>query len=161
MKLDLQTEEVTQKFAEAPIYAKKAIVSARQSAVGEKVQTILEDGTVETVNTAEEGDIIVTNPGGESYILKPDNFAKRYEATEEDGVFRAKGMARAYQNDTGHEITVIAPWGEEQHGGADCMIANVFDPDNPERIGIDRSVIGAQEFAETYGLAEEVLRENP
>lgn len=37
------------------------------------------------------------------------------------------------------------------------MIATVFDPDNPYEVGSDRYIIGAAEFAETYGPIEEVL----
>ena len=51
----------------------------------------------------------------------------------------------------------MAPWGEPQCGDENCMIATVFDPDNPNEIGADRYIIGADEFAETYGPIEEVL----
>ena len=156
-KLDLSTEEYTEKLAEAPVYAKKAEVSAATATAGQEVRTVLGDGTEETVNYAEEGDVIVTNPGGEKYILKPENFAKRYEPTAEEGVYRAKGMARAIKNGTGAPIEIMAPWGEPQFGDQDCMIATVFDPDNPDQIGSDRYIIGAKEFAETYGPIEEVL----
>ena len=156
-KLDLSTGEYTAKLAEAPVFAKKAEVAAVTATAGQEVRTVLANGTKETVNYAEEGDVIVTNPGGEQYILKPDNFAKRYEATAEDGVYRAKGMARAFKNDTGAPVEIMAPWGEPQYGDENCMIATVFDPDNPSEIGSDRYIIGADEFAETYGPIEEVL----
>jgi hypothetical protein len=156
-KVDLSTEEYTAKLAEAPVFAKKAEVSAVTATAGQEVRTVLANGSEETVNYAEEGDVIVTNPGGEQYILKPDNFAKRYEPTTEEGVFRAKGMARAFKNDTGAPVEIMAPWGEPQYGDENCMIATVFDPDNPNEIGADRYIIGADEFAETYGPIEEVL----
>jgi hypothetical protein len=54
--LDLSTEEMTQRFAEAPIYAKSGVVEARIAEAEEEVTTVLEDGTVETVNTAQAGD---------------------------------------------------------------------------------------------------------
>lgn len=156
-ELDLSTDEWTERLANAPTYAKKAIVQAREVAEREEVRTTLADGTEETVNVAEPGDVIVTNPSGEKYVLKPDNFAKRYKATDEDGVFRAKGMARAVQNPTGTEIEIMAPWGELQNGGLDCMIATVFDPEQPDVIGLDRYLIGDDEFKTTYAPAEEVL----
>lgn len=156
LELDLSTDEMTKKFASARIFAKKGKVQARTAVAGESLQTVLADGTVETSNTAEEGDVIVTNPGGEQYILKPDNFAKRYETTEDDGVYRAKGMARAFTNPTAADIQITAPWGELQYGGAECMIATVYDPSNPVEISADRYIIGAEEFAATYGPAEEV-----
>jgi hypothetical protein len=135
---------------------KKGIVGVRQVSEREEVRTTLADGTEETVNVAEAGDVVVTNPGGEKYVLKPDNFAKRYEATEEEGVFRAKGMVRALPNPTGQPIEIMAPWGEKQFGNPDCMVATVFDPDQPELIGTDRYIIGAEEFRATYAPIEEV-----
>lgn len=156
-KLDLSTEAWTQRLANAPIYAKKGMVAAEFVSEPTPVETVLADGTIETSNVADPGDVIVTNPSGEKYVLKPENFAKRYGSTDDPDVFRAKGMARAVQNNTGSPVEIMAPWGEPQFGGPDCMIATVFDPENPEEIGADRYIIGRKEFEETYGLAEEVL----
>lgn len=156
LELDLSTDEWTERLGGAPVFAKKGKVQARVAAEREEVRTTLADGTEETVNVAEPGDVVVTNPGGERYVLKADNFAKRYEATEEEGVFRAKGMARAVANPTGTDIEIMAPWGEPQYGGPDCMVATVFDPDQPDVIGADRYIIGGEEFAETYAPFEEV-----
>lgn len=155
-ELDLSTDEWTERLGGAPVFAKKGKVQARQVSEREEVHTTLADGTEETVNVAEPGDVVVTNPGGEKYVLKPDNFDKRYEATDEEGVFRAKGMARAIQNPTGTDIEIMAPWGEPQYGGPDCMVATVFDPDQPDVIGSDRYIIGGEEFQATYAPIEEV-----
>lgn len=156
-ELDLSTDEWTERLASAPVFAKKGVVQARQATPGEQVTTTLEDGTVETSNTANEGDVVITNPGGEQYIIGGEKFAGRYEATEEEGVFRAKGMARAVQNPTGADIEIMAPWGEPQYGGPDAMIATVFDPEQPDVVGDDRYIIGYEEFQTTYGPADEVL----
>ncbi len=156
LELDLSTDEYTERLAAAPVYAKKGKVAARQVSEREEVRTTLADGTEETVNVAEPGDVVVTNPGGESYVLKMDNFAKRYQSTEEEGVFLAKGMARALPNPTGEPIEIVAPWGEKQFGNPDCMVATVFDPEQPDVIGSDRYIIGAEEFAATYAPAAEV-----
>lgn len=156
-ELDLSTEDYTERFANAPVYAKKGVVRMRPATPGEQITTVLADGTSETVNTAGENDVIITNPGGEEYIVNADKASKRYEATDEDGVYRARGMARAFQNPTGAPIEVMAPWGEIQSGGPDCMLATAFDPDSPEVIGNDRYIIGYEEFKNTYGPADEVL----
>ncbi len=66
-------------------------------------------------------------------------------------------MARAFTNDTGRPIEIMAPWGEPQFGDADCKIATTFDPDKPDEISADRYIIGRQEFEDTYGPIEEVL----
>ena len=156
-KIDLSTEAYTQKLAEAPVFAKKGTVEAVVATAGQEISTVLADGTVETTNVANDGDIIITNPGGEQYIIGAEKFAKRYEPTTDEGVYRARGMARAFQNDTGKPIEITAPWGDPQFGDENCMIATVFDPDNPNEIGADRYIIGRNEFEQTYGPIEEVL----
>lgn len=148
--LDLQTDEWTQTLAEAPIYKKFGKVHAEVAHGGETLQTVLADGTVETTNTANPGDVIVTNPGGERYIIGADKFNSRYETTDEEGVFNAKGKARITPNATGQPIKIMAPWGEEQFGGPDALIATVYDPENPDEVGADRYIIGRDEFNATY-----------
>lgn len=148
--IDLTTEPWTYRLAEAPVYVKKAMVEARQVTKREEVTTTLADGTQETVNVAEQGDVIVTNPGGEKYVLKMEKFVSRYEPTNQEGVFHAKGMARIVKNPTGRPIEVMAPWGEKQSGDADCMVATIFDPEQPDDISADRYIIGHQEFLDTY-----------
>lgn len=155
--IDLSTDEYTAAFATAPLFAKKVKVNIRSATPGETIETRLADGTVETVNTAGENQVIVTNPGGEEYIIDADKAAGRYEETDEPGVFRAKGMARILDNPTGGEVSVTAPWGEEQVGGADCKFASLYDPTQPDVVSSDRYIIGGAEFAETYGPAAEVL----
>ena len=157
LELDLTTEEWTEKLAEAPVYAKKGVVEARILTEDEQLNTVLADGTVETSRTVPAGEVIVTNPGGEQYAIEREKFEKRYDTTTEEGVYRAKGMARAVDNPTGQDIQIMAPWGELQFGGPDCKIATVFDPDNPNGVGPDRYIIGRQEFEDTYGPIEEVL----
>lgn len=155
MELDLSTDEFTAQFAAAPVYRKSAVVNARPAVPGEQVVTTLADGTVETTVTCDGGEIVITNPGGELYVVGGEKFAKRY-APLGDGRFQARGMVRAVINPAGGDVTVIAPWGEEQHGGPACMFAVIYDPEEPEEVGSDRYLIGAAEFAETYALAADV-----
>lgn len=157
LELDLSTSEWTATLAEAPVYAKKGMVEARILTEDEQLDTVLADGTVETSRTVPAGEVVVTNPGGEKYAIEREKFDKRYDATAEEGVYRAKGMARAVDNPTGQDIQIMAPWGELQFGGPDCKIATVFDPENPDEVGPDRYIIGRQEFEDTYGPIEEVL----
>jgi hypothetical protein len=152
--LDLSTPEMTQRFAEAPVYIKSAVVEIREAAPGEKLTTTLADGRDETVNTAKDGDYVVTNPGGEQYFIGAQKVADRYTDIG-DGRYQAKGACRAFQNPTGGEVTIIAPWGEEQHGGSDAMLAVLYDPENPDEVGSDRYIIGGEEFKNTYAPAPE------
>lgn len=138
------------KFETAPLWRKKAVVSARQTTTVESLKTVLADGTVETSRDAvPAGHWIITNPGGEEYAISPEKFEKLYEDTDEEGRFRAKGVIRAYQNPTGHPVTIIAPWGEVQYGDENCWFAAGTDENmNPTD---DRYIIGGQEFKDTYG----------
>lgn len=154
-ELDLSTDEWTQRLAAAPLYAKTGLVRIREAVPGETLTTRLADGTEETVNTAGDNQVVVTNPGGEEYIIQAEKASKRYEATEEDGVFRAKGMVRAVDNPTGAPIEIMAPWGEPQYGNPDCKIAALYDPQQPDMVSTDRYIIGAEEFAATYGPVEQ------
>ena len=45
-------------------------------------------------------------------------------------------------------------WGEQQHGAADCMIADVFDPAKGRRTG-EPYIIARSEFQRTYKLVPE------
>ncbi|PID32514.1 hypothetical protein CR970_00050 [Candidatus Saccharibacteria bacterium] len=152
--VDLGTEAMTQTFAEAPVYRKTGTVTAELADVEQEVKTVLSNGNVETVNTAKVGDYIVTNPGKETYVLDPETFGKRYDPTDKDGTFRAKGMIRAFRNNTGSPVSIVPPWGGTQTGDADCMFATIYDPENPDEIGTDRYIIGHEEFKETYEPAE-------
>lgn len=103
----------------------------------------------ETINTAQPGDAIVTGPTGERCVVKRDDFDKLYEPlTTEDGAvvpgkFLAKNIVKRLPNPTGREIVIIAPWGEEQVGGADCWIVE-------SQVNGDRYLIEPRPFAETY-----------
>lgn len=157
IEIDVQSEEYSEKLAAAEVFAKKATVNAEFAEAGIAVETVLADGTVETKNVTKEGDVIITNPGGEQYIVRQEDFFKKYQATENDGEYRAVGMVRAIKNDTGNQIELIAPWGEKMTGDADCYIVSAVDLDKPHDVTADRYIIGAAEFKQTYGPIQEVL----
>jgi hypothetical protein len=146
VKVDLSTPAYDKLFEAAATYQKTARVQARQATEPTPISTILADGTFETQNIAQPGDYIITNPGGEEYIISAEKFEKRYRTTDTPGTFQAVGEIQAIKNPTGKPITIIAPWGEEQHGGADCILASALD--NPA----DRYIIGATEFVDTYAI---------
>lgn len=152
-EIDLNTEEMTARFAEAPIYRKKVNVAAVVAEKREEVRTVLADGTEETVNIAEPGDYIVMNPGGEQYVIKPDEFIKRYEGTDQPGIFKAKGMVKAIQNPVSQPIQVKKSWGV-MSGDENCMVTASYNPNEPDVVGKSRYIIGSQEFADTYEQVE-------
>lgn len=148
-KVDRKSPEIMEALANAHVYRKQGQVRAHRAEVGEQITTTLASGAKETVNTANEGDWIVTNPSGEKYIISQAKFESRYEPTDEDDVFRAKGHCRAIQNPFGNAIEIMASWGEPQTGDERCMIADTCD-ENGENMGGEPYLIDADAFAETY-----------
>ena len=150
VRVDLASAEWVDALGAGDLYEKSAVVSARPAEPGERVDTVLADGTRETSNSAQPGDVVVTNPGGEQYIVSGDRFRSRYQEGGRPGVFRARGVVRAVRNPTGGPIAVTAPWGEEMVGGSDCWVVEVADPDDLGARSADRYLIGAEEFSATY-----------
>ena len=139
---------------EAQIYRKQGQVNALIAQGGETITTKLADGTVETKNTAKPGDAIVTNPGGEQYIIGAEKFIKRYEPKEgEEGVFVAKGYCKAIDNPWEQPVTMMASWGEMQNGQPDCKMADTYDPVE-NSLGGEPYIIGLSEFNQTYKPVE-------
>jgi len=148
-RVDRKAAEILAALKPAPIFKKQGTVTARPGVVGEKVETILGSGQYETKNEVkEEGQMVVTNPGGEQYIIGAEKFSKRYEASETPGTYHAKGHVKAVKNPYAEPIVMEASWGEDQHGQANCMIADVCD-ENGVSDG-EPYIIGADEFAATY-----------
>lgn len=143
--LDKSQQALIARIKVSSRFDKQAIVRARKGRIGEIIHTILADGTVETTNTAKDGDIIVTNPGGEQYIMSKDKFRSRYAFTGEKGVFKATGTVQAIKNPLRQPISITAPWGEQQYGDENCWLAIPVDSNETPYI------IGAKEFDSTYG----------
>lgn len=122
------------------------------SETAQEVETVIteEAGTerVETVNTANPGDAIVTGEKGERYVINAKDFHNLYEPlTEENGVaagkYLPKNVVKCMENPEGKEIVIDAPWGGQQTGGADCMIVE-------SQINGDRYLVERGAFEATY-----------
>ena len=124
-------------------FAKFARIQAQCAEGGEVIETILADGTKETTNTANAGDWIVTNPGGEKYIVPAAKFPKKYEPCPElgDGWYKPTGGGQKFLELT-EDTTFICSWGEEQHIKAGGFV-NVTDLSDIYGIARD-------EFFDTY-----------
>lgn len=147
LKVDLETAAMDALFAAAPVYEKSVIVHAFLITEPREVVTIVGDGFIETTVTAQPGQYLIRNPGGEEYILKADNFASRY--THESGdLYRAKGRIKAFRNPTGEAVEIMAPWGKPQFGDAQCFFALALDGN-----GTDRYIIEDQAFGDTYAVS--------
>lgn len=150
-EVDRHDPIITEGIEKAPIYRKKGEVRAQIALGGEVIETILANGMKETTNTAEPGDYIITNPGGERYIVKPDTFGKRYSPKEgENGIYEAKGYCKAIINPFGEDIKIMASWGEVQVGDNECILADTYDPET-KSLGGEPYIIEKNAFEETYG----------
>ena len=121
---------------------------------------------LEDTRPVEVGEWIATNPKAwesdrdNNYVIPDATFHKRYEPTDEPGVYRAKGIARIIQNDTGEDVEIEAPWGGQQNGDAKCYFCAPYYKEDPDDLAEgDRYILSENDFA-TYGLADEVLGEN-
>lgn len=151
----LTQDEVVQIFtsSDRQRYRKFGTVRARLAQEGERVVTEI-DGKVETTNTASAGDVIVTNPGGEEYIIQVDKFTSRYtgpELTSENQEYEAAGEAFSTVW-TGPESTFQASWGEQMIIEPGDMLTSLSEDGMPKgKFGVYR--IEKNAFAQTYKQA--------
>ncbi len=142
-KMKSYVEGLIANGASCKTYTKFARVLAREAKEGEVIETILTDGHRETSNKANAGDWIVTNPGGESYIVPANKFGKKYEPAPElgEGWFKPTGgIAKFIQ--ISENISFICSWGEAQNMRAGSFIS-ITSLD-------DIYGIAEQEFYDTY-----------
>jgi hypothetical protein len=131
-------------IADSPVFQKQGTVKVEIVEKETVLQTILADGRVETVNTVPAGDAIVTNPDGERYAMSIEKVNARYSPTDVEGVYSAKGRIHAVKNPYGHDVEIMASWGEAQFGDKECWFAStVEEPDVPY-------IIDASAFSHTY-----------
>lgn len=149
--VDRKSQEVLDGLKNAPIYKKFGKVKVRPGVAGEEIVTRIA-GQEETRNTVKEGDYVMTNPGGEEYILGSEKLASRYQKTDEDGVYEAKGFCRAIPNPFGYPVEIMASWGSPQAGDKDCYFADTCDEDG--NMSGEPYIIESQAFADTYALYE-------
>ena len=152
MKIDLNTKDYDMLFQTADTYRKKAKVIVRVAEADEVVKTVV-NGVQETVNTAQKGDFIVTNPDGEEYIISKENFVSKYEPTSEVGIYAPKGKVKAIDNNTCDDVVIDAPWGERMVGHKNCVFVAVLDEGG--EITADRYLIERQAFEHTYEISRE------
>ena len=124
-------------------YIETACIRAEQVTKDTTITTILANGKKETSNIAISGDWIITNPGGEQYVVPNHKFIKKYKSAPElgEGWFKPLGQVQKFIEIT-EDLTFICSWGEEQfiNKGGFINITNLNDI-----YGIAR-----QEFFDTY-----------
>ena len=144
----MSQEEAIAKFmpeieANGTDFEKFTKIKARPAQPGEVVETITADGK-ETMNTAKEGDFVVSNLGGsgEQYILGGDKLAKRYREIG-NGIYQATGECRGVTYN-GPETSFQASWGQPMVLKPGDMIVTPL----PQMGEVYR--IARQEFESTY-----------
>ena len=148
----MNQEEIIELFKTLPKqhYKKFGLFSFRIVSKEELVETWIGD-ELETRNTAFPGDVIMTGPNGEEFVLKPEKFKQRYQIKffVPSDAFKSAGVAEAIGEGyaaiwEGDPITFTTAWGEE-------MICNAGDflySPNEEVTEVYR--IEAEIFNETY-----------
>ena len=161
--------QITQEGLESGLYADKDVRFDEQS--GEYVidTYVMREENGERIAKLEDtrkvvaGEWIATNPKkfesdrDNNYAIPDDTFRKKYEPTDQEGIFRAKGMGRIIPNNTGEDVEIDAPWGGTQNGDAKCYFCAPYDPENPDDLAIDRRYLLSENDFAAYGPADEVL----
>jgi hypothetical protein len=118
-----------------PYYVKKvAPIQARPALDGEVLCTVMSDGFVETLGIAQTGDWIITNPGGEQYIVS--DFTERYEEYPGMVGFYVKRKVEQFVY-APYNLSFSNKWGEDfkvKKGGAIVKSADTFYGIQPEEL---------------------------
>lgn len=168
-KATIEAEQITAEGLASGAYASKDVRfdDATQNYVIDTYVMRERDGQrvaeLEDTRPVQVGEWIATNPlqqagdRANNYPIPDETFQKKYVSTDQPGVFRAKGMGRIIQNDTGRPVKIEAPWGGEQNGDANCYFCVNYDPAQPDVVDEnDRYILSENDFA-TYAPASEVL----
>lgn len=168
-KGSVNAEQLTQEGLESGAYADKDIRYDEASGnyvVDTYVMHENEDGSrtaeLEDTRPVEAGMWVLTNPVQQegdhpnNYCQNDTTFQKRYEATDQPGVYRAKGMARIIKNETGRKVEIDDPWGTKQQGDENCYFCVPYDPDHPFNIPEGQAYILSENDFANYGPAAEV-----
>lgn len=136
LEVDRHNPKIMRSLRRAPRYRKVGKVQITIARGQEQITTRFTDGRLETTDIAKRGDGIVTNPGGEQYIIDPTEMTvtyslKRGQRKPQPGETRTyvdKGQIRSRRNPYKRKITMMASWGYMQNGGADAMLADTYNP---------------------------------
>lgn len=155
---DIQDALITKALKKSVVYRKNVVLTAVQVTEPTLVVTYLSSGEYETEKVAKVGDFIVTNPGGEQYVLPEVKFLAWYVNVGKNR-WQAKGRILVTRNPWNERIKVDAPWGDGgvMYGDKDCFIATALEPGSTEPTDY-RYIIEAGAFYDTYiredGLSE-------
>ncbi len=133
-------------FTHARLAQKTAWVAARPAREEERITTVLRGAKAETTNTARAGDMVVTNPGGERYIIEARKFFELYRAAGVAGMFEPRSLP-VYVVTVSENVEFQAPWNRKMRIRAGGVLVR---DENGAVHGIQ-----ADEFASTYSYLDE------
>jgi hypothetical protein len=148
-------DELSQYFTSPELYKKTGKVQARRAVPGEMIATVI-DGTIETVNTAREDDVVILNPGGEEYILTTEKFEARYTGPTlgyDYASFKATGTTYAVKWTHG-DAKFDASWGETMIISNGDMLCSPDETPDGDLYRIERKA-----FRDTYKKVEPDARD--
>ncbi len=101
-------------LGETKTYVKVAPIQATEAKGGEVVTTTLANGFTETTATAPQGSFIVTNPGGEQYIVPRDQFLIKYQPAPDlgAGMYKPVGTPQTFSQLVGGDMEILSVHGE-------------------------------------------------
>ncbi|MDD2274600.1 MAG: hypothetical protein PHI91_02265 [Candidatus Pacebacteria bacterium] len=128
-KINFKEEFPASFFDDAKEYRKTALVNVR---VAENEETITSSQDANKTIIAEPGDMIIHNPGDvDPYVFgnrddsveeRQRKFAEKYEQTDEDGVYRSKGVIKAKK--VNENLVWDTSWGSQDGVIAGGWISN-------------------------------------
>lgn len=122
------------------------------------VDTLLPDGSIETRNMAEVGDWLVTNPGGETYVVSADTFKATYELVEND-IYRSVSKPRLIGSPvlSPARMAFRANWGLLYGKRGDFFMLSTQQTKDGEIVATPTYIINRQALIETYASAFELM----
>lgn len=131
---------------------KVVAVKVRFAEPGEIIETYLSNGVNETNHTCQGGEVVVTNPTGESYAMSRESFDELYTYKGGDEAFPVAKVRHLVEVPADKlPISFPAPWNEEEEMLLVDGYLNIDDMD-----GI--YCIAREEFARTHKLCDETGR---
>lgn len=117
----------TRRVHARPVLLGETVLTAPLATIGERVCKISETSQIVTMDHVTRGDMVVTNPDGEEYIVKGSKFAKIYTHIG-NGVYLPQGEVKPFVT-TIADICFKASWGELQFApkGSKLCVADMND----------------------------------
>lgn len=133
-------------------FQKSIPVKAVQVHDHEKIQTVV-DGSIEAENETSPTDWVITNPGGEQYVVPDERFRNLYESIGNDRYIAATKRLLIH-NPTGYPVAVQTPWDKNSLMFGDrhsLFVADCIEDGKIRRPGSERYIIARSEATITYG----------